>query len=276
MDEDAHANPVPEIPEVPEHNMPKEPPSHNQFAPPNRQVGGQRNRTGLIVVTALLVLAVGAGAYWKFGRHKTAAHTAASTQSTTKKPVASNVAPKVETQEFNSSTFNVSFNYPKDWTVTDTGTPPLTVISPTTQLVAANGQTVSGKIIMTIQQTGQVPVAFGSANATAVVDSQKVSYTQPTPSQRAQTYLTFVQYAATTTSNALDGIYITGDFGYQKGQDIPKTDVAKPNPLVTVTFAKCSNTACSGTTALSIKASDWGDQTFQAPIKTLLTSLAFE
>jgi hypothetical protein len=131
---------------------------------------------------------------------------------------------------------------------------------------------------MTILPQGQPPKDFDAGNAVAVRDSEKVSYTKPTPSQRAQTYLSFVQYAATTTHGALDGIYITGNVGYKKTQPIPKTDVAARDPIVGITFVKCANDACSGAvpTPLSIKASEWDNNSFKAPIKTMLTSLAFD
>ena len=129
---------------------------------------------------------------------------------------------------------------------------------------------------MTIANQGQNLNVFDKGNATAVLASQKIAYTSPTQNQRANTYLSFLQYASTTQNGALDGVYITGDNGYQKGQDVPKSDVAGITPLVSVTFIQCANSACSGsTTALSVAASAWSDTSLSGPVTKMLESLAF-
>jgi hypothetical protein len=152
----------------------------------------------------------------------------------------------------------------------------MTVRSPATQLKSASGQSVTGRIIMTIANKGNNLGVFDKGNATAVLNSQKIAYTSPTPNQRANTYLSFLQYATTTAAGALDGIYITGDNGYQKGQDIPKGDIAGIDPLVSVTFVQCAASTCSGgTSALSIAASSWSNTSFAAPITKMLESLSF-
>lgn len=183
----------------------------------------------------------------------------------------------VPTKSYQSTTFNLSFDYPEDWKVNDSGTPPLTVVSPVMTLTNAAGQKISGEVVMTILPQGQVPAQYGNGNATAVMESEKISYSKPTPSQRAQTYLSFVQYEATTAHGALDGIYITGNVGYTKGQPIPKADIAARDPDVNITFIKCANSACNGSSGpTNVAATMWDDQNFQAPIKTMLTSLAFD
>lgn len=185
--------------------------------------------------------------------------------------------PTVPTKSYTSNTFSLSFNYPEQWQVHDTGMPPLTVTSTPMTLKDASGQQVTGEVVVTIQQQGQLPKDFSGGDAVAVLDSQKINYSHPTSDQRAQTYLSFLQYAATTTHGALDGIYVTGNLGYKRLQPVPSTDITPRDPLVYVVFVKCANSTCSGTTTpLSIASDDWSDPNFRAPIKTLITSLSIQ
>jgi hypothetical protein len=145
------------------------------------------------------------------------------------------------------------------------------------KLTDAQGQAVTAQIFMTMVPQGQVPAVFGNTDATAVLTSQLIKYTNPTSSQRAQTYLSFVQYASTVTLGGLDGLYVTGNYGYQKDQNIPRTDVVNLNPLVTITFGKCSDATCAtGATPLTIASTDWNSSSLSAPILSLLTSLSFQ
>ena len=228
-----------------------------------------------VIILTLLIIA--AAVYWFVIRSKPAAKTASSQtgQSSQSSQQAASTSPiATTTTSYSSTNFNLSFSYPTGWTVNDTGGKTMTVISPATQLKNATGQTVSGKIIMTISQKGQNLGAFDKGDATAVLDSQKITYSKPTPNQRANTYLSFLQYASTAATGALDGVDITGDYGYTKAQDIPKTDIANIDPLINITFAKCSDSACSATTALSIASTAWANTTFSAPLTTMLESLA--
>jgi hypothetical protein len=108
-----------------------------------------------------------------------------------------------------------------------------------------------------------------------VLDSDKVAYTKPTQNQRANTYLSYLQYAATTTNGALDSIYITGDNGYKKGQDVPQADIIGVDPLVTISFVSCADTACASPKPLSITASSWQASALAKTAKAMLQSLSF-
>jgi hypothetical protein len=158
----------------------------------------------------------------------------------------------------------------------DSGNGPMTVTSPAMQLNAADGSKDTGQIIMTIQKQGQLPAAFTAGSALAVLNSQLISYSQPTPSQTSQTYLSFVQYSSTTSVGGLDGIYVTGNYGYQKDQVVPDSDITSIDPLITVTFIKCGNSKCtSNLNPLTVASTSWNNDAFQAPIKTMLSSLTF-
>ena len=114
----------------------------------------------LIIVVCLI--AIGFGVYWQFIRNsphttqskQTVSHTVSSSHTTvTNEP----------TQSYTATDFNLSFNYPKDWTVVNSGTGPMTVTSPSMQLTSATGQAVPGLIIIEqSMQQGQLPTSFSA------------------------------------------------------------------------------------------------------------------
>ncbi|HEU5005193.1 MAG TPA: hypothetical protein VFT49_03865 [Candidatus Saccharimonadales bacterium] len=231
-------------------------------------------RYGLIV----LLIAVVAGVIywlWQHPKKSTPVNTPTTNANQKTNQTVQQTAPA--TAHFDSSNFNLSFDYPKDWTVTDSGNNQLTVRSTNMNLTTASGQTITAQVLMTIAPKGQNLSVFNAGSAVAVLGSQKISYTKPTQNQRADTYLSFLQYANTTAAGALDAIDITGNYGYTKGQDIPKTDIAGIDPLVNISFLKCASTACPAgtTTATSIASSNWNDSLFSAPITKMLESLSF-
>ena len=229
----------------------------------------------LIFLLILLAL-IGGGIYWWRKHH--AASPAPHQTSQSSQSSNAQAAPQVSTKQYTSSSFNLSFNYPETWTVADTGNGKLTVTSPAQQLTAADGQQQTGQIVLTIQNESSADFSmFKQGSAVAVLDSSKIAYSSPTPTQRANTYISFLQYASTSTHGALDGVYVTGDFGYQKNQTIPESDITKVDPVITVTFNQCSNASCSGTVKpMSISSSAWNTSSFSGPIVTMLKSLAIQ
>ena len=144
----------------------------------------------------------------------------------------------------------------------------MSVKSPKTiSLKDASGASFSGQIILTIQSQGAKPSQFNAGNATGVRDSIKIAYTSPTPTQRANTYLSFLQYASSSGNGVLDAVYITGDKGYQKGQTVPLTDIQLTDPLITLSFANTTGPA-------SISSSMWDDASFSGPLTKMLQSFS--
>jgi hypothetical protein len=248
----------------------------SQFQPLNLSPLATPNRkmhTGRFISGAVLAILLIGGAVVLANKNQPAVHkVATSTVHTSSKAAA---VPKIATTSYTANNFNVALEYPTGWNVVSDTASSVLIESPVMQLKTAASQTLSGKVLVTIQPQGQLPTSFGTADATAVSTSKLITYVQPTSNQRAQTYISFVQYAATTTSGALDGIYITGDYGYQKDQTIPRTDLTNLNPLVTVTFGNCADTKCTSLTSTNIPVSTFDNPTFSAPILTLLESLAF-
>lgn len=181
-----------------------------------------------------------------------------------------------ETEHYTSTGFiGLEFDYPKDWKVAegaDGGV--LTVKSPVLSLKQAGGQTGSGQVVFTVRNKQQALPEFDKGNAVAAIESEKINYTKPSSAQRAATYLSFLTYASSSQTGAIDGVYITGDVGYQKDQAIPKADFVPVDPVISITFVKCSDSTCSDNgTATGIDATMWKDTKFGVPLKSMLQSL---
>lgn len=182
---------------------------------------------------------------------------------------------EVATKRYDSPTLNLGFDYPETWKVVESSST-LTATSPATTLKNAQGKNMTGRIVMTINPKGQNLAPFDAGNATAVLTSEKLKYTKPSEVQRGETYMSFVQYANTTVMGALDALYITGDFGYQKGQAVPKVDVSNLDPVISVAFQQCADKTCSAPKAAPVAADMWNSKTFAEPIKKMITSLTVQ
>ena len=230
----------------------------------------------LLITLAVLVILAGLGLAFKllFLKDKSEADNKKTTR--TSQPSTATEEPVIDsqTEHYVSSTFMLEFDYPADWKVLEAEDgSKLTATSPALRLKTGSGQTVNGQAVLTIRNKQQAMPEFDKGNAVAVRESAKINYTKPSSVQRGSTYLSFLQYAS-STSTSLDGAYITGDVGYQKGQAIPKADFTPVDPIISVTFVKCSDSSCSGGgTTAGVNPSMWDDDTFGKPLQTMLQSL---
>jgi hypothetical protein len=247
---------------------------YSRFVPPvGKQLKSKKHRILNSLVVFLTILLVVGGGYWLF-KHtsKRVQPTSNIGQSTPKSVFAST------TKQYQSIAFGLTFNYPSDWTVAeDDVANNITAHSLPMSLMAGDGSKTTGEVVLSVDTSGQTLTMFDKGNAVAILSSVKISYTQPSSTQRAQTYMSFLQYATTSENGALDSIYLTGDFGYQKGQAIPEVDVSKVDPLIRISFLKCSGTACSSkSTPLSIQGTVWNDTNFSQPLENMLKSFVFQ
>ena len=244
------------------------------YQPPQKEHSPIWRKLGIGLTILIAIVLLGAGAMY-LKNHKSTkkpAESSQTAQTTASTPAASQIA--TTTKHYDSSAFQLAFDYPQDWTVSDNGNGILTVTSPKLQLKSADGQTVSGRIIMTIRDSAQKLTEFNAGNALAAKASVKIAYTKPSPSQRGSTYESFLRYANTANTAGLDGVYITGDSGYTLGQAIPLVDVQKVSPVINITFVKCADSVCTAkTTPLSIASTAWDDKTFSQPLESMLQSL---
>ncbi len=179
---------------------------------------------------------------------------------------------KISQLTYNSTSSSLDFSYPSNWIVNDNNSGLITISSPISQLPQTTNQNIKGRVVITINQQTTIPTTFGTYSV-AIDNSAKLSYKSPTQYQRNQTYLTYVQYPATTASNGLDAVYITGDFGYTKNQVIPQTDIAKLNPLIIISFVSCKDSSCSSTAPLTVSNSFETNQLFSNQTVGIISSL---
>ena len=223
----------------------------------------------LSVFAALALLAVGA---YYLGVYNTKEPIAKKKEIAKQKDERKFADPVVATKHYDSVTHTLSLDYPQNWIVADTDAK-ITITSPNFAM-QTNGQAKPGHVLLTIQnQQSSVP-GYPAAGALASMESQKLTYKQPSAVQRAQTYLSFVGYG---TKSNIDALYLTGDNGYQAEQNIPMTDVAKGNPLISVTFVECAKSFCTGgeVKPLTLDTKSWPKAAYRTQVTNLLESLIF-
>lgn len=243
-------------------------------ASPYKQPGKGR-KVLLIAIVVLLVVGLASGGWYFYNKHKTNDKAKKATQSSQQATPITKHTITDETKNYISPEFFLSFDYPADWTITDTtGSGILTAKSIPVTLMNATSQAITAQVTLTFRNKTQKLTEFDNGNAVASRDSDKISYLKPTPSQRGQTYISYLQYATSTSGDVIDGIYITGDFGYKKGQAIPKVDITKVDPVISITFGKCVDEKCTNTTPVSISADSWNDKSLSDPLNNMLKSLS--
>lgn len=243
-------------------------------ATPNKRPGKGR-KVVLIVIIVLLITGLAGGGWYFYTKHKSndkvkkAAESSQQTAPITKHTITD------DTKNYISPEFYLSFDYPADWTITDTtGSGILTAKSTPVTLMNATGQAITAQVTLTFRSKTQKLTEFDNGNAVASRDSDKITYLKPTPSQRGQTYISYLQYATSASGTVIDGVYITGDFGYKKAQAIPKVDITKVDPVISITFAKCVDEKCANTTPVSISTDSWNDKSLSDPLTNILKSLS--
>lgn len=192
-------------------------------------------------------------------------------------PLTSQIGLPAANQQYYSTNLSLGFNYPKTWTINDNAiTNILTIQSPAIELLASNSKLEKGRITLTIQNLTPVIPGFQNGNATAALESQLITYTNPTATQRASTYISFLHYASSPNpASNIDAIYVTGNAGYKLNQYIPESAIIAVSPAIGITFSSCTNTACTGNgSPMSISSTAWNTTSFSAPILTLLKSLS--
>jgi hypothetical protein len=203
----------------------------------------KRNKNILIILVAVTALA--AGGYFLFLKKAPSQPEPSQQADQSQTEQTQQTAP---TEEYNSTDLQLALDYPGDWVVDDSEQGLLVITSPSVKIGDSNGVEVDAKVVFTIISAGSDVTGFVGTGGLAVAQSEKITYVQPTQNQREQTYVTLVSFDGT----ALDVAYITGDSGYQKDQDVPKGDVAKIEPIISVTFQDTAGEP------VRISAGQWG------------------
>ncbi len=225
------------------------------------------------ILGALLILAALGAAYWMgFQRASNPPKSLISKPKIQHGRTAGAVAAPMT--HYDSSIYAIGISYPDNWIISDTPAK-LTITSPNYNMTTVGGKTV-GHIIITLQNQQKTVPGFPAGGATASLESTKLTYTNPTANvQRAQTYVSYLDFGGI---NGIDAIYLTGNYGYKKGQVVPMSDVAKGDPLISVTFATCSVSYCTkGTpTPITLQTQSWATATFKSTIMNILQSLTVQ
>jgi hypothetical protein len=238
-----------------------------------------RVRKLLIIMGILLLLAaIGFGVYWLF--MKDSGNKTTDDSGTTQNDSQQSPEPEAragittKTEHYVSNMFMLEFDHPEDWTVTETtGSGQVTVQSPALQLESPTGEPTAGRVLLRIRNKQQPLPEFDAGNAVAARESEKIAYTKPSSVQRGSTYLSFLRYAS-SSPGGLDGVYITGDIGYQAEQAIPKADFVPVDPVISITFVRCAGSDCADAgTAMPISVDLWAEAEFGRPLKAMLQSL---
>ena len=228
-------------------------------------------KLGIVVAVVILVAALGGGGYWFYKNRQSdskPAETSQTNQNST--PAAAKIT--TETKHYDSANFRLGFDYPGNWTASEDNAEQITVLSPGIKLKGTDGKDVTGQIYFRIRAKGQNLEGFENNAATALMASEKIAYTSPTQVQRASTYISFLRYAENNAG--LDAVYITGDLGYEKGQTVPKTDIEKVDPIISIEFYLCPNSGCVELSGIyGIGEQTWEDEDISGPLKNMLTSL---
>jgi hypothetical protein len=243
--------------------------------PPQYQKENSGNGRKIFMVFVVLMI-IAALAYWFLLKPKpTNAPATSSSKNGSQNSPQSNS--DIDTEHHESPSFNLGFDYPKGWKVSDiSGSDKVVVTSPALKLKGTKEKQVDGQIIMTIRGKSHKLTEFDKGAATAIINSEKIAYTKPSETQRGNTYISFLNYSG-SNDTGLDSIYITGDAGYQKDQEIPVVDISKIDPITNITFVKCVDSKCSSAgTALTVDPGNWQDTGFTKPIKILLQSLSIQ
>lgn len=239
----------------------------------------------LVLLVLLLLVVVGVLGYlwWSLRANDGSAkiadevnnpkQTTTQTQQTQQKP--GNNQSSAGTEDYTSIDLGLSISYPSDWTQAEkNGT--LTITSPAVELTDADGEPTQGNIILTVRGDQTTLPEFDDGSAVAVLASEKLKYAKPSAIQRASTYVSYLQFASTTTKGGLDGIYVTGDSGYTYAQTVPKGDIARVDPKISVSFVSCDDAACadgSTTRPLVISSSAWEESSHKKTVDDMLASI---
>lgn len=241
-----------------------------EYHKPGKQRSPKWRKFGLGLLILLIIAGLAAGGYW-FAKNRNSSGTGQTSQ-TAKNASPPPAAINTETKKYESDSFKLSFDYPGDWTASDDNPDEIKVLSPDLQLKGTDGKDVTGQILFRIRAKGQKLTGLDSGNAVAVLDSEKIAYANPTEVQRASTYISFLRYADNT--EGLDAVYITGDLGYTKDQEIPEADIQNVEPIISIEFYLCPDSGCvevSGVSGIGVET--WQDDSISTPLTNMLESL---
>ena len=219
--------------------------------------------SGIIVIIAMLI---GVGAYLFYARNS-------KPKQVVKAPVVVSTVVKASDQPVSTTTsiyvskgsdLNLSFDYPSNWTAEPTpGANPndqtITVNSPLTTTVGADGKSVVGKVTISLRPASALLTELSSGVSTVAQDSVQFAYTKPTTAQYQYPYLIFIHLlGGSNPTSAFEEVLVSGHTKFAKNAGITESNIAV-DPIITANFYSCKTNACVGSDAtnLSITNDTW-------------------
>jgi hypothetical protein len=234
----------------------------------------------IVLAIVLIAVAAGAAAYLIFSKPKATKSTSQTKTVTTATVAPNNQSPSASTVHYisNGQELNLSFDYPSDWTVTpasesNSNDQTITLNSPLTNIVGADGKSVTGKVVVAIRPARVGLTELASGQATAGQTSVQIAYSKPTASQFQYPYLIFIHLAGgANPSSAFEEVLISGNVHFDKGQGISNVT---PDPIITASFYACTTATCiaKSATPLGVTNSTWTNDTLFKQTLALLESL---
>lgn len=197
--------------ELPEDNTTHQPPAPQQTKP-RRKVG----KTAIIILAIALVLVAGGLLAWKLTKPKSNTAQNSNSNAQTADTAKTDLPASTGTKAYKNDIMRLSFTYPDNWTVTeDKGT--VTVVSPEFSYKSSDKGDVTGHFKLYVRQGAQTEDSKYIGKGVAIMPSEKLVYTNPAPSQRKDTNLSF--FGIDTPDN-FNYFLIAGNFDLKKGDTL--------------------------------------------------------
>lgn len=279
--------------EVHRYDVPDDVDIENDGSTPDRPITNvvppkkpRNRRKGVLIgmVALIIVLLIALTAVLLSHRRATAPASKSSSQSAARqKPPTPTTSLASGTSLYTSpaDSFNLSFAYPSNWSVQPASGQSgntITVSSPLVSLTDANGNSVPGKVTLTIRAGGSTMPEIG-ANAVIAQDSVQYAYAAPTAAQHQYFYVSFLHLPAGSSSGkgVFEEVVITGVNSLAKGSTATSDTFGGVDPLVSASFSQCATQTCSGTGAssLSVNAAAWQSDPTLQQLQKLFESFKF-
>lgn len=141
-----------------------------------------------LIVLSAIAGAAAAGIVYLLDKDKDGNESTSQTQTQTEDQNAEAAMPSELTETYDSTLLRLSFMHPGDWTVNEVDRG-ITVSSPQFEYTTEDGQTLNGSFKVYIRKGARSVDGNYLGKGFAIKPSEKISYTNPEPGQREDTYL---------------------------------------------------------------------------------------
>jgi len=177
-----------------------------------------RNVRLVIIIVVVLIIAASAG-WFLFARKTTPPGQPSSNNSPATEPVSNkDDVPEAQlTETYTNSPYRLTLKYPKTWQVTDQDDGSILAQSPDFSYKTVDAKSKTGNFRVYIRKGATTADSEIIAKGVAIQPSEKLTYTNPTASQRKETNLSF--FGIDDTDN-FAFVMITSNFDLKKGDTL--------------------------------------------------------